>query len=548
MKCNEEAVMALANLTTPVIERNYFVYTMVVLSLLSLSILFMPKPVEVPARFLVGLVMEILRIVHIEGEGKRLQHLIEVMINSKIEHYHLKTLEGIVAGFQTNLVALRRVWRDFDNAPPDNRERQGELLRSHHNALLLVVRTAIPHYQMPEHAVAALPDFAIAANIHLVMLVEALKHGKSWGYSDEYIDGFIRTEFNEKTGSGTKAPAVRRRRSVSPVSGQRLSKRDGEKMQMQLLSSAIKEGEAQDWSAELLETWRNAYSALSVQRREVSAAGSVEALDYPTYARNTYERGRKMVVPPKPRSSVVIANPGIREAMALRAYAEYDAIMITHVLSYAEYWPYLTGEFDVPQHVIDNLDREIFSGPYGRWSDWAPWSATQPPPVTVRRDNITSLIVRENHVIQSVRQKLGRNWGFHYGSETAGKANLVDLGPDEFIQNIDLTYGYKVGSLKLTTNEGSYGPFGTANSLKWEAFEVHNSPNALSVSRSGYGLSSVYITRWSDPSTRLRPNRAGADGIFFGFRPLYLATDSHVPCHCLWNWTDNPLQRIADKD
>ncbi|KAM3512123.1 hypothetical protein MY11210_004187 [Beauveria gryllotalpidicola] len=491
----------------------------------------------------------ILNAIERKNQWDALRPYIEELVNQKIQAHHLKTINSNLRGLVENMAAVRRVHKQFNEAPPQDRERQGELLRSHHNAFLMFLRASIPHFQIKEHAVVSLTDFAMAANIHIIMLSEALKNGTSWGYTTEYLSA-IRAELNEKTGLGTKVPAVPLQRggAALPGTGDSIASRGvRHRLQMQLLFNTIQQGETEGWSAELVDTWKYAYSALGVQRREVSSAagsgngtaGTKEDLDYPTYVRNTYEHGRQLV---RRYNSGPGNWPGRKIADVMRAYADYDAIMIARALSFAEYWPYLTGEFEVPDRVYETLDREIYSGPYGRGADWVPWSKTQPPPVTARIGNITSLIVRAGRSIDGFRLESGGHWGYYYGSETKGRLHRIDLGPDELIDNVDLTFGDKVGSLTFLSNKAKYGPYGsprhtTTKPAKWKQALLHNATLGLSVNHTGYSLSSVHCTRRSDLSP------SGCEGIFFGFRPSYIAADDYEPVQ---NVTAYHLAPLAD--
>ncbi|KAM3446598.1 hypothetical protein MY3296_009519 [Beauveria thailandica] len=547
--------MRLVNLTTRALPRDIMKTSSATIASNSVAFLFAlivlprgPNGFILPLIAILNIVAFILNAIERKDQWHALRPYIEELINQKIQAHHLDTINSNLRGLVENMAAVRRAYKQFNEAPPQDRTREGELLRSHHNAFLMFLRASIPHFQTKEHAVVSLTDFAMAANMQIIMLGEALRNGLSWGYTTEYLRA-IRAELNEKTGLGTKVPAVPLQRggATLPGTGDSIASRGvRHRLQMQLLFETIQQGETEGWSAELVDTWRYAYSALGVQRREVSsAAGSgngtagTENMDYPTYVRKTYEDGRKLVRPYK-------LGPdkwrGGKIAGVMRAYADYDAVMIARALSFAEYWPYLTGEFEVPDRVYETLDREIYSGPYGRGADWAPWSKTQPPPVTARIGNITSLIVRAGRSIDGFRLASGGHWGYYYGSETEGALHRIDLGADELIDNVDLAFGEKVGALTFLSNKAKYGPYGsprhtTFKSAKWKQALLHNATLGLSVNHTGYSLSSVHCTRWSG----VWP--AGCEGIFFGFRPSYIAADDYEPVQ---NITAYHLAPLAD--
>ncbi|PQK09687.1 hypothetical protein BB8028_0002g00110 [Beauveria bassiana] len=542
MKINEDIITSLANLTAPAIrhgnELEITETATLAVGLLTASVLANTGGCcFVPFLTLLNVVM-----LALSNRKKTpwddMRPKIEAMINHKVQQYHLDTIHSQLRGLIENLGAVRLVYKQFNEAPPQNRERQGELLRLHHNALLMFLRASIPHYQMERHAVVSLPDFALAATIQIMMLGDALKNGLAWGYTPEFLRA-IRDDFNAKTGLGTKINAVPKRTALTGTSAGIAPRAIGHGLQMQLLSDTIRQGEAEGWSAELIDTWKQAYSALSVQRRDVSSGAGEEVLDYPTYVEQTYEHGRTLVNPPKPGQDL---GPGSKVAAAMRALADYDSIMTIHVMTYAEYWPYITGEYVVPDSVLRSMDREVFAGPYGRWADRVPWSKTHPAPVRPRSGNITSLMVLAGESIDGFRQASGGRWGAHYGSSSDGLPYRINLGPNEIIENIEVTYGEKVGSLVFISNKARYGPYGsprhtTTKPKKWKQALLHNATLGLSVNRTGYGLSSVHCTRWTGGAA------AGCEGIYFGFRPLYIADDEHEPVQ---NYTNAAIGALAN--
>ncbi|TQV92070.1 hypothetical protein V2A60_004376 [Cordyceps javanica] len=448
------------------------------------------------------------------------------LIGQEIQRYHVESLESMREGLAQNMEIFQKVTKQFNTASDGDKEKMKELVRLHHNALLMFLRASMPQFQMEAYAVAALPEWAMAANIHIVMLATGIRFGKEWGYTHDFIEGIIRPEFVAKTGLGTKIRAVPKLPGTSVAaltssnSSTMVRKRAGDKMQMGLLADAIAKGEAESWPAKLLETWKDAYSALSAPRHEV--ARGTDAPDYLTYAQDTYERGRAKVVPhPPDRLKPIPAKAkGLADASELRALADYDSIMIMHVLSPMEIWPYSTGEFEVPQSVYERMDREIFAGPYGRWGD-TPWSRKRLPPVTPRGENITSIRVCFDESVTCLQEKIGDRWGPLEGSERSAYEHRLDLAPDEFVRDIDLTYGLHLGSLALTSDRATYGPFGTLNGTMWDHGGAYEDFPSLSVNRTGYGLSSIHLTKAG--------NDQAAEGIFFGFRPLHFASDTYVP-------------------
>ncbi|KAM3446454.1 hypothetical protein MY3296_009667 [Beauveria thailandica] len=102
--------------------------------------------------------------------------------------------------------------------------------------------------------------------------------------------------------------------------------------------------------------------------------------------------------------------------------------MIIHVLNYTQLWPFLTGDL-MAAAAISNLDREIFYGPSGRYTDHTSWSPLIPPPVDKRGPTITSLYVRACDDIDGVGIKHNRTWDDIQGSDTGGSPTQLDLSP-----------------------------------------------------------------------------------------------------------------------
>ncbi|KAJ3478829.1 hypothetical protein NLG97_g8473 [Lecanicillium saksenae] len=479
---------------------------------------------------------------------------IEQMIDQKIQWHHLDILHSSVDAIKLNMRRFKSVWQEFEHAPPDNRDHLAENLRHHHLGFLQVIINDIHKFQLEDHAVVSLPDFTAMANMHVLLLAAGIKYGKSWGYPRQHIEGTLMTEFHTITGTAKEAAALDKRNTA--WDGEKQRKYEDETMPMHLLTEAIRHGEAMGWSSELLDTWRGAYSAQSVPRQEHLVRLKATGQDYPTYARETYKRGRLMVRPYRPLEGKHNKSPGADEAAALRAYADYDAVMISRVLSFAECWPYALHEFRIPDTVARNLDREIFSGPYGGYGrfkrkgkgkkvpplgtepddkstefrngwdgrdviplDQTPWSATRPPPVTLRGENITEMVMYAGEYVQCLQNRWGGRWASGCrGNENYGRPYSIHLEPDELIENVDLRYGGKVETLGFRTSKNAqFGPFGGKRSDKRGE---EPGPVSLIVNRTGYALSSIHFTRWSTP-------QAGIDGVFFGFRPIHLASDTY---------------------
>lgn len=430
---------------------------------------------------------------------------VETLVDSKISSYHSKTLQARIDGFNVNMREFTKVLDEFQNSTSTTRERLAEIVREHHVAFLTVMRTSIPDFQIDEFSVQALPQFALAANIHVSLLAEGVRHGDSWGYPDVYIQNSLYAEFDTATRPSNAKKALLAREHHSRTRDI-LSRQDNIN-DMEVLAQAIKDGEASDWAADLIATWKKAYAALGVQERSIFARSNT---DYRAYIDNTYKRGRDMVKPYRPVIDGRFAedeNPGITAAAELAAYADYDALMIPHALSYMELWPYLVGEEELPLEVGRKLDREIFSGPYGRYTTGVPWNSTIPPPVVGRAEDtkVSSVSVRAYDDVDMLQLKYGTQEGALYGDRTGGILYQFGLAANETIQTIHIQAGHKLGSLQFITTDNQYGPYGSAR---------YNSNFQFTASHAGYAMSSAYVTNWSGHSP------PGCEGVFLGFRPL----------------------------
>ncbi|KAM3498279.1 hypothetical protein MY10362_008392 [Beauveria mimosiformis] len=305
-----------------------------------------------------------------------------------------------------------------DKMTGDDKEKHGEILRTHFIAFLSVLRAGIPAFQVNEYAVASLPLFTQAANIHLALLSDGIRNGEAWDLPKNYVKNSLQQEFEELTVSSSKRirAAVRDRDEPS---------------QLDAIKECIAVGEAAGWDAELIDTWKAALETLS----KATALSRRATLTYPAYAKEYYEKGRTMI---KPYTAPLEGSEkGLSEALALKALSDYDATMFKNVLTYAEFWPYLTGK-EMPESAKLALDREIFFGPYGRYTGGATWNAKNAPPITTRGSNITAIKVRAWDDVDALQVQYGGRWGPLFGDAKGGAEHQANLAFDEYIQSIDV--------------------------------------------------------------------------------------------------------------
>ncbi|OAA49100.1 Delta endotoxin [Beauveria brongniartii RCEF 3172] len=415
-----------------------------------------------------------------------LRSKIESLIGEKMTDSQVKTLRQKVKGFADNMTAFTRVFNDYEKAAGDDKGKQGETLRTHHTAFLAVLRAGIPEFQIEDYAVASLPLFSQAANIHLTLLADGVRNGEVWGFSKDYISHNLQQEFDELTMSSSKRVRALRSRD--------------EPSQLDALKECIAIGEAAGWDKALLDTWREALAILS---KPITSTKRAATLTYPAYAKQYYQKGREQVKP----YTAKYFDKGAKEALQFNALSDYDAQMIKSVLTYAEFWPYLAGK-KMPDSAKLALDREIFSGPYGRYTKGAAWDAKNPPPIKPREANITAIKVRAWDDIDALQVQYGGQWGQLFGNAEGGEEALANLAFDEYIQSVDAHYGQKLGKLTFFSNKDkTYGVYGKGL----------NAENQTLVKHEGFGLTSVTVTNWEQHAP------PGTEGIIFGFRPL-LAT------------------------
>ncbi|KAM3498730.1 hypothetical protein MY10362_007968 [Beauveria mimosiformis] len=400
---------------------------------------------------------------HSKDIWNALHERVEHLVDSKIAQYHLKTLEGRISGLESNMEAYTSVVNSYNKASGSEKAKQRETLRQHHVAFLAVVRSAVPDFQLDDYAVQALPMFAHVANIHLSLLADGIKHGIDWGYTKTFIDDTLRPEFKKLTAS-----------KAALQQNSRLFIRSGEHggYEFETLHQAIQDGEAAGLSPELLATWKEAFADMVAQPAALSRRANS---DYPGYAKNIYLRGREKVQ----------ADPKDYPTWSTQAGAE---------------------EVKVSPTTLTNIDREVFVGPIGRYADEVPWTASSPPPVTARGDPITGIRARAFDALDGIQLKYGSSWGRFFGSKTGGKEYVVDLKAHEVVDGVKLGAGQKVSQLSFHTNTTTYGPYGGGNYKSLESVNI-----------TGYGLTSLYITRWSGAVP------PGCEGVFLGFRPLLFA-------------------------
>ncbi|KAM3439700.1 hypothetical protein NHJ13734_003581 [Beauveria thailandica] len=422
---------------------------------------------------------------------EKLHERVEALIGAKLQEHQVKQLQSKIDGLGHNHREYASLWRQYQKAAPDSKEKLAEMLRHVHVSFLFVLRAAVPEFQVDDYAAAALPLFAQVANLHMTLLSDGFKHGLEWGLAKEYIDVTLRDEFTRLTSPGNSA------RGLTALNAR------ADSMELKMFHEAIDAGEANGLPAELIATWKEAYTTMTVK---VATRADGSDLDYISHVKKYYEQGRKQVKPDDWHKLGHYEGKGTDEGLALQAYSEYDVQMLENVLHYAEFWPYMAGDKEITEESYLNLDREIFRGPYVRYSENVAWSKTSPAPVTKRTEKITGVRLCVAEDVTSLQVKHGETWGKEFGlcRKPELEERIFTLEADEYIENVDLVYGHKLGQLQFVTNKGTvHGPFGLGKHADMKT----------AVNRTGYALTSIYGTHYE------RHDPEGIEGVVFGFRP-----------------------------
>ncbi|EXK40864.1 hypothetical protein FOMG_07596 [Fusarium oxysporum f. sp. melonis 26406] len=399
---------------------------------------------------------------------EKLRGRIEALVDTKITETQMDILRMKIRGFHDNVENYTRVWEDYKDSSGEEQLRARDTLKTTHIAFLSVVRTAIPEFRVERFAVPSLPLFALAANIHLMLLSDGIRHGIVWGYSEKNVNT-MRAEFKKKT-------------SPQGVIGQagRIASE-----QSHLLKGAMATAIDLEMPTNIVDTWKDVYSDLAVPAS--GSAGNEEGyddIDYATYAYKVYRKGRGQVKPYRAELDDA-DNRGSTAAATLRSYADYDFSMVMNVLNYAEYWPYLARD-KMPESVLKRVDREIFFGPFGRHTTNAAWSESSEAPITDRGPRITSALLGSCLWID--------DWG---------ASKQLDLAEDEYFYWVSVYYGQNLGKARFWNN----------NDKALECGSGKHGPHYGYAAPPGYRLTNAYITKWE----RFTP--PGCEGIILGFRP-----------------------------
>src|SRR5699024_10115114 len=104
--------------------------------------------------------------------------------------------------------------------------------------------------------------------------------------------------------------------------------------------------------------------------------------------------------------------------------------------------------------AIKNLDREVFFGPFRRYTEGVTWSTSDMAPLRDRWEPITSVYLRGWNSVDAAQIRYGETWGRLGGSMSGGVATQLDLSPDEWIDWVEVWSEHnKLGKLTFWTNK-----------------------------------------------------------------------------------------------
>jgi hypothetical protein len=354
---------------------------------------------------------------------------IEMLIDSKIEEYHLETLKDKLAGLDAAISDFSALVKKFDEHKDVT-----TLLLGYYTSLHQTMIVSMREFTSPKYGVASLPWFALAATMHLKPLGDGIQHGRKWGFSADEVQ-FLQETFAKLT---TETAAVSHAEIAS-------------RHKLFLQNLIGDDSETSAVPAETLERWKAVHSDLSAMDED--DVPSLDNKSYMAYAKKIYELGRRKV---KPNWEGLGDDKGADQGAKFRATMQYDADMPIHVLNYADFWPYLAGK-SLTDEALTNLDREIFAsrGRYDLRVNGNSW-VEHPFPPFKRGDNeqITAIYVGGISNVELLQMKYGDTWGTAYGSKEVDppSATDFDLKAGDYLSWVDVWFGQKLGCVQFWLN------------------------------------------------------------------------------------------------
>lgn len=458
--------------------------------------------------------------------------------DQRIDVFYVHQLTTQFEGIQANTARFNALLHGYNEATDRAaKDARADTLRSHYMAFMATLETSVPTFQHPSYALSALPVFVRAANLHLMMLKIGYTEGKEWGLSDDYVNSLLGTAMmrtgQQKTRRAEDADAtfgLYANVTLPAFNGTIPSEPTGD-LELDQLAGSIHNCTAPGCSSTLLGSWEAAYAALSAGK---SARARRDLRPYTAYVEEVVRNGRSKV---KPKYTELRST----HSTGLRAYAQYDAAMISRVFRYSAPWPEMVLQNGLSQATLRQLDREIWSGPYERLHlaeraadvpQFVPeWNATHPAAVLPRGldSNLTAIsYTYDREQIHSITTEYLNGARVVSGNVKRGKYNEThSLGMDEYITSVDLSlnqYDLWQG-FTLRTNRNASVDFFPRGYVPSSGFTV-------SLNHSGYALSSLFISRADESCGShcytvltvlfFKLGLMFETGLFIGWRPAYL--------------------------
>ncbi|MEU6708549.1 insecticidal delta-endotoxin Cry8Ea1 family protein [Streptomyces wuyuanensis] len=432
------------------------------------------------------------------------------MIDAEITEYHLEDLRANDSGIKEALLDLGTAIEH------NNKTSIRDQLRLVENNLYML----IPHYQTERGAVAALPGFAAVADIHLMLLANALNNKDAWDLPSDMVENFTRRyKERAKVGDGTYF--------MSSTAGRGRAELES---RMQEVREIIHSADKNDTSSRVIDSAKATLAGLTAMSSQSSNSGpswDVPA-SYVEYARMVYWKGFDEIRQSgtsvqdgwRPRdSSAKGASDGYKHSKV----SEYESLMKVCVIQKALLWPYLLDDVSkVPQDVKKQLNEPIHYI-YGRSSaspahylqsptddqrrkQWRTWTPS------ARKSPITKIRVKAYNAVDLVQVSRpgGPGWEFAQG-EQGGTEYGFELGDSDYFTVASVARDFKIGAIKFKHLEGGDEWMPTAGNNHDNGAWVTAQPDPNT-----WQLSDIYVLQYTGSNTP----QPGVEGIEFWFQPV----------------------------
>ncbi|KNB50505.1 hypothetical protein AC230_21335 [Streptomyces caatingaensis] len=427
--------------------------------------------------------------------------IISKLIDARIEQKEITDQASLIVGMKDGLNEYAAAVNALQNNPTDTGAK--ERVRTYFRSAYGDVVQRIPSFQKQGYETVSIFNFALAANMRLLMLADAVKYGHKWDLPGDEISHY-RNEFNRLVGrSSTEVTHEENRRHLGR------------------LEESIKAAPELGLSA-------RGVSALTKERDRIrdqrNAPQHTSQGNYVKWVIDWTAEGAKKTSLSPESIHYNGYDKGGREGNEQKARWDYASALALGVYLYSDLWPLLLQEKgDLPVRNLcypvgrgtENMsvlltDHEDTGKPYGRtdqlgYSKWI--TGVKLWPSTDR--NLGSLAVRR-----------GNGEYERYEATTYGEPSVLELGNDEYISCVEIWYGFKVGKVKLTTNKNRGIEAGNRHDSHYH--DDHDREGHLTYAPDGYRLSYLASTQ----SSASHPT--GTEGLVLGWWPLAIDVE-HDP-------------------